>query len=178
MHLKDFSGYFWSRNCGKLTRVYVGNCKNFQHEARERVVGNLVNSLSHTFLARRTLRSSDRKSDDVTMLPLRGQPTDIYCRISQSIICLSICLSIYLSIYLSICLSIYIQQDATLHILFISRNCSTCFRWYLHPSSGAQTTVSTASVICQTVTFTCRYRLCNTASCWIYSGIYLRCTKP
>jgi len=40
---------------------------------------------------------------------------------------------------------IYIQQDAMLHILFISGNCSTCFRWYLHPSSGAHTTVSTAS---------------------------------
>ena len=65
-----------------------------------------------------------------------------------------------------------------LHSLFISGNCSACFGWYHHPSSGAQTTVSTASVICQTVTFTCRYRLCNTASCWIYSGIYLRCTKP
>jgi hypothetical protein len=39
---------------------------------------------------------------------------------------------------------IYIQQDATLHSLFISGNCSTCFGWYLHPSSGPQTTVSTA----------------------------------
>jgi len=29
---------------------------------------------------------------------------------------------------------------------FISSvNCSTCFRWFLHPSSGAQITVSTAS---------------------------------
>jgi hypothetical protein len=27
----------------------------------------------------------------------------------------------------------------------LSGNCSTCFGWYLHPSSGAQTTVSTAS---------------------------------
>jgi len=36
---------------------------------------------------------------------------------------------------------IYIQQDATLHSLFISGNCSTCFGWYNHPSSGAQTTV-------------------------------------
>jgi len=35
---------------------------------------------------------------------------------------------------------------------------STCFGWYLHPSSGAQTTVSTASGICHTVTSTCRYR--------------------
>jgi hypothetical protein len=40
---------------------------------------------------------------------------------------------------------VYIQQDATLHSLFISRNCSTCFGWYLHPSSGVHTTVSAAS---------------------------------
>jgi len=36
-------------------------------------------------------------------------------------------------------------------------NCSTCFGWYLHPSSGEQTTVSTASGICHTVTATCHY---------------------
>ena len=53
---------------------------------------------------------------------------------------------------------IYIQQDATLHSLFISGNCSTCFRWYLHQSSGAHTTVSTASCTCQTVIATCHYR--------------------
>ena len=53
---------------------------------------------------------------------------------------------------------IYIQQDATLHGLFISGHCSTRFGWYLHPSSGARTTVPTASGICQTVTATCRYR--------------------
>ena len=52
---------------------------------------------------------------------------------------------------------IYIQQDATLHSLFISGNPSTCFGWYLHPSSGAHTTVSTASGTCQIVTATCRY---------------------
>ena len=55
-------------------------------------------------------------------------------------------------------IQIYIQQDATLCSLFISGNCYTCFGWYLHPSSGAHTTVSTASVTCQTVTATCRYR--------------------
>ena len=49
-------------------------------------------------------------------------------------------------------ISIYIQQDATLHSLFITGNCSTCFGWYLHRSSGAHTTVSTASGTCQTVT--------------------------
>jgi hypothetical protein len=42
---------------------------------------------------------------------------------------------------------IYIQKDATLHSLFISGNCSTCFGWYFHPSSGAPTTVFTASGI-------------------------------
>jgi len=40
----------------------------------------------------------------------------------------------------------------------LSENCSTSFGWYLHLSSGAQTTVSTASDICHTVTATCRYR--------------------
>jgi hypothetical protein len=54
---------------------------------------------------------------------------------------------------------IYIQQDATLHSLFISGNCSTCFGWYFHPTSGAHTTVSTASGVCHnTVTAICRYR--------------------
>jgi hypothetical protein len=53
---------------------------------------------------------------------------------------------------------IYIQQDAKLHSLFISGNCSTCFGWYFHPSSGAHTTTSTASGICHTVTAICRYR--------------------
>ena len=38
--------------------------------------------------------------------------------------------------------------------LILSGNCSTCFGWYHHSSSGAQTTVSTASGICQTVTAT------------------------
>ena len=47
---------------------------------------------------------------------------------------------------------IYIQKDAALHSLFTPGNCCTCFGWYLHPSSGAHTTVST----CQTVTATCR----------------------
>ena len=47
---------------------------------------------------------------------------------------------------------IIIQQDATIYSLFISVNSSTCFRWCLHPSSGAHVTVSTASGISQTVT--------------------------
>jgi hypothetical protein len=40
----------------------------------------------------------------------------------------------------------------------LSGNCFTCFVWYHHPSSGGQTTVSTASGICHTFTTTCRYR--------------------
>ena len=52
---------------------------------------------------------------------------------------------------------VYNQKDATLHSLFICGNCSTCFGWYLHPSTGAHTTVSTASGICHTVTAICPY---------------------
>src|SRR5215470_7788529 len=54
---------------------------------------------------------------------------------------------------------IYIQHDAKLHSLFISGNCSTCFGWYFHPSSGAHTTVSTASDIHHTFTAICCYPL-------------------
>jgi hypothetical protein len=49
---------------------------------------------------------------------------------------------------------IHIQQDATLHSLFISGNCSTNFGCYHHSSAEAQTTVSTPSGICHTVTAT------------------------
>jgi hypothetical protein len=45
-----------------------------------------------------------------------------------------------------------------LRSLFISGNCSTCFGWYFHPSSGAHTIVSTAFGICHTVTAICRCR--------------------
>jgi hypothetical protein len=76
----------------------------------------------------------------------------------------------------------YIQQDAMLHSLFISGNCSTCFGCYFHPSSGAHTTVSTASGICHTVTAICRYRErvgTGLSVLWVaYIGIYLRCTHP
>jgi hypothetical protein len=51
---------------------------------------------------------------------------------------------------------IYIEQDVTLHSLFTSENCSTCFGLYFHSLSGAHTTVSTASGICHTVTAICR----------------------
>ena len=40
-----------------------------------------------------------------------------------------------------------IRCNVTKYITSISENCSTCFGWYLHPSSGAQTTISTASGI-------------------------------
>jgi hypothetical protein len=39
----------------------------------------------------------------------------------------------------------------------LSGNCSPYFGWYLHQTSGAQTTVSTTSAICHAVTATCRY---------------------
>jgi hypothetical protein len=58
----------------------------------------------------------------------------------------------------SIPIYVYIQQDATLHSLFVSGNCSTCFGWYFHPSSEPHTTVSTASGICHTVIAICLYR--------------------
>jgi len=54
---------------------------------------------------------------------------------------------------------LYISNKMQRHTgLFISGNCSTCFGWYLHPSSGAHTTVSTASGICRTVTAPSRWR--------------------
>jgi hypothetical protein len=40
----------------------------------------------------------------------------------------------------------------------LSGNYSTCFGWYHHSSSGAQTIVSTASGICHIVIAICRYR--------------------
>ena len=43
----------------------------------------------------------------------------------------------------------------------LSGNCSTCFGWYHHPSSGAQTNVSTASGICHIITATCRDSGCG-----------------
>jgi len=55
-------------------------------------------------------------------------------------------------------MAIIIQQDATICSLFISVKCSTGFRWYLHPSSGAHITVSRVSGINETVTATCHER--------------------
>ena len=39
-------------------------------------------------------------------------------------------------------MTIIVQQDAA---IYISVNRSTCFGWYLHPSSGGHNTVSTAT---------------------------------
>ena len=55
-------------------------------------------------------------------------------------------------------MSIIVQPDATVYSLSISGIHSTCFGWYLHPSSGAHITVSTLSGISKTVTATCRKR--------------------
>ena len=48
------------------------------------------------------------------------------------------------------------RRNVTQFIL--SGNCSTCFGWHHHPSSGVQTTVSTASGIRHTVIAICCYR--------------------
>jgi hypothetical protein len=56
------------------------------------------------------------------------------------------------------CIVSIFKQDATLHSLFISGNCSTWFGWCFHPSPGAHTTVSTAYVVYHRVTSICRYR--------------------
>ena len=43
-------------------------------------------------------------------------------------------------------------------VYYISVNCSTCFGWYLHPSSGAHVTVSTAPGTGQTISAAFCYR--------------------
>jgi hypothetical protein len=62
---------------------------------------------------------------------------------------------------------IYLTRCNTTQFI-VSGNCSTCFGWYHHPSSGAHTTVCTASVNCHTVTATCRldiyFRIFNVTS--------------
>jgi hypothetical protein len=54
--------------------------------------------------------------------------------------------------------NIYPTRCNVTQFIILSGNCPTGFGWYHHPSSGAQTTVSTASGICHTVTAICRYR--------------------
>jgi len=44
------------------------------------------------------------------------------------------------------------------YTVYFSGNWSTCLGRYPHPSSGAHTTVSTASGICHIVTAICCYR--------------------
>jgi len=41
------------------------------------------------------------------------------------------------------------MQHYTVYLFL--EHCSTCFGWYLHPSSGGHTTVFTVSGTCQTV---------------------------
>ena len=59
----------------------------------------------------------------------------------------------------------------------LSGNCPSCFGWYIHPPSGAQTTVSTASGICHAVTAICRFcerfPIIRSANNCIYSIWYL-----
>jgi hypothetical protein len=59
------------------------------------------------------------------------------------------------SIFQYMCICNKIQR----YSLFIFGKCSTYFGWYFRPSSGAHTTVSTASGICHAVTAICRYRV-------------------
>jgi len=68
--------------------------------------------------------------------------------------------------------NIYLTRCSVTRFI-ISGNCSAFFGWYLHPSSGAHTTVFTASGICRTVTSTCRYRGgFGTCCCYILLDIY------
>jgi hypothetical protein len=85
-------------------------------------------------------------------------PFFINCNKSYCSYCLTLILLMWRIGWAPNSIPIYIQQDVTLHSLFISENCSTCFGWYFHPSSWAHTTASTASGICHTVTAICRYR--------------------
>jgi hypothetical protein len=87
--------------------------------------------------------------------------------------------------YFPIC----IQQDATLHSLFISGNSSTYFGWYLHPSSGAHklylqhlvfvrplllpAAIATDSSNGLTNTRCCRYSLCAPDDGWKYHPKYV-----
>jgi len=54
-----------------------------------------------------------------------------------------------------------VQQDATIYSSFIPVNRSTCFVWYLHPTSGVHVTVSTASGTSKTVKWRWLDRNCS-----------------
>jgi hypothetical protein len=80
---------------------------------------------------------------------------------------------------------IHIQQDATLHSLFISGNCSTCFGCTsTHHQERIQlylqhlvfvTKLLLPTVIVEELKLPDRNKLCKVASCWICIGIYLQC---
>ena len=90
---------------------------------------------------------------------------------------------------------IIVPKDETIYSLFIYVNRCTCFGWYLHPSSGAHVTVSTAYGSSKTVTATCRpsshvhndyyydYYYClflyfwRQEFCYLYLVIYGICVK-
>ena len=55
---------------------------------------------------------------------------------------------------------------------FIPLTRTACFGWYLHPSSGAHVTVSTASGISKTVTAACRE--CDCTSSHVHDRLQLR----
>ena len=63
---------------------------------------------------------------------------------------------------------ITVQQSATTYTLFISVNRSTCFVWYLHPSSGAHAPVSTVYGIIVTVTASC----CERG--WVRTAVHIQ----
>jgi hypothetical protein len=80
-----------------------------------------------------------------TVLHIPGVTSTHYQERIQLYLCLiSVLFDVHGSVHRKYIL-IYIQQNATLHALFISGNCSTYFGCYSHPLSGAHTTVSTPS---------------------------------
>jgi hypothetical protein len=112
-----------------------------------------------------------------TVQPVANRYTDWATRpTTQYACCLTLILLMWRIEWAPSSILIYIQQDATLHSLFISGNCSTCFGCYFHPSSGAHTTVFTASGICHIVTAICRYRGrvgIGLSVLWVTYAIYL-----
>jgi hypothetical protein len=62
-----------------------------------------------------------------------------------------------LSLYITVGVMTRLRAGQAESVLLLPAG-STCFGWYFHPSSGAYTTLSTASGICHTVTAICRYR--------------------
>jgi len=59
--------------------------------------------------------------------------------------------------YVSVSISNKYPTRSNITQFILSGNCSTCFGWCHHPTSGVQTIVSTASGICHTITATCHY---------------------